>query len=55
MSADFEPSQGLAQAVQDHCKGVTASHKYPRQIKLLPELPKTTSARIRRETARTTG
>ena len=53
MSADFEPSQGLA--IQDHCKGVTAPHRYPRQIKLLPELPKTTSARIRRETARTTG
>ncbi|HEX4993082.1 MAG TPA: hypothetical protein VFV45_07590 [Rubrobacteraceae bacterium] len=34
--------------MQDFCKGQTAPYKYPRQIEFVPELPKTTSGKIRR-------
>ena len=45
---DYEPSDELAREIQDFCKGQTAPYKYPRQIEFVPELPKTTSGKIRR-------
>jgi acyl-coenzyme A synthetase/AMP-(fatty) acid ligase len=44
----YEPSDELAREIQDYCKGQTAPYKYPRQVEFVPELPKTTSGKIRR-------
>lgn len=38
----------LTKTLQDHVKTLTAPYKYPRAIEYLPELPKTTSGKIRR-------
>ena len=38
----------LTKELQDHVKKVTAPYKYPRIIEFVPELPKTTSGKIRR-------
>ena len=48
LGADYEPSDGLAREIQDFCRAQTAPYKYPRRIEFLPELPKTTSGKIRR-------
>lgn len=45
---DYEPSDELAREIQDFCKGATAPYKYPRRIEFVPDLPKTTSGKIRR-------
>jgi acyl-coenzyme A synthetase/AMP-(fatty) acid ligase len=45
---DYEPTDELAREIQDFCKGATAPYKYPRRIEFIPELPKTTSGKIRR-------
>ena len=45
---DYEPSEELAEEIQDYCKAQTAPYKYPRQIEFIEELPKTTSGKIRR-------
>ena len=42
------PGAALAAELQDHCKGVTAPYKYPREIEFVTELPKTISGKIRR-------
>ena len=61
LGASYKPSDELAREIQDFCKSVTAPYKYPRLIEFVPELPKTTSGKIRRvelrqrEAARTTG
>ena len=44
----YEPSNALAKEIQDFCKSHTAPYKYPRKIKFIDELPKTTSGKIRR-------
>ena len=44
----YEPSDDLAREIQDFCKAQTAPYRYPRQIEFVPELPKTTSGKIRR-------
>src|SRR5829696_1900665 len=46
--ADYELSDGLAREIQDFCRAQTAPYKDPRRIEFLPELPKTTSGKIRR-------
>lgn len=38
----------LVTLLQQHVKNLTAPYKYPRKIEFLPELPKTTSGKIRR-------
>ncbi|MBB6447412.1 acyl-CoA synthetase MbcS [Bacillus benzoevorans] len=38
----------LVKQLQEHVKSLTAPYKYPRKIEFLPELPKTTSGKIRR-------
>ncbi len=43
-----EPSAALAGELQDHVKRETAPYKYPRRIDFVPELPKTSSGKVRR-------
>jgi acetyl-CoA synthetase/medium-chain acyl-CoA synthetase len=45
---DYEPSDALAREIQDYCKANTAPYKYPRRVEFVPDLPKTTSGKIRR-------
>ena len=45
---DYEPSDALAKDIQEYCKAHTAPYKYPRRIEFIPDLPKTTSGKIRR-------
>jgi acyl-coenzyme A synthetase/AMP-(fatty) acid ligase len=52
-----QPSETLAQTLQDHVKSVTAPYKYPRIVDFADSLPKTSSGKIRRALLReaTTG
>jgi len=43
-----EPSEDLAHALKEHVKLQTAPYKYPRIVEFAPELPKTSSGKIRR-------
>ena len=43
----LEPTPTLKAALQQHCKGIVAPYKYPRDIEFVPELPKTTSGKTR--------
>ncbi len=49
----YEPSEALAQDLQEHVKKVTAPYKYPRKIEFVGSLPKTVSGKIRRVDLRT--
>lgn len=44
----FEPSDALAEEIQEYVKHHTAPYKYPRIIAFVSELPKTISGKIRR-------
>jgi acyl-coenzyme A synthetase/AMP-(fatty) acid ligase len=44
----FAPSEGLVCELQSHVKRETAPYKYPRIIDFVPQLPKTTSGKIKR-------
>ena len=44
----YQPSSALVVELQNHVKTVTAPYKYPREIEFVPELPKTSSGKIRR-------
>lgn len=44
----YEGSEDLTEEIQDHAKEQTAPYKYPRRIEYVPELPKTSSGKIRR-------
>jgi len=44
----FAASDGLARELQDHVKAQTAPYKYPRIVDFAPDLPKTSSGKIRR-------
>lgn len=41
-------SDALRRELQDHVKGLTAPYKYPRIVDFAPDLPKTSSGKIRR-------
>lgn len=43
-----DKKEEIIKLLQDHVKALTAPYKYPRKIEFLPELPKTTSGKIRR-------
>jgi acyl-coenzyme A synthetase/AMP-(fatty) acid ligase len=45
---DAEPSEKLAQELQEHCKRTTAPYKFPRIVEFTDELPKTASGKIKR-------
>jgi acyl-coenzyme A synthetase/AMP-(fatty) acid ligase len=44
----FSPTPALAKELQEHVKAETAPYKYPRIVDFAPELPKTSSGKIRR-------
>jgi acetyl-CoA synthetase/medium-chain acyl-CoA synthetase len=48
LAQGYQPSEQLAQEIQDHVKNVTAPYKYPREVEFASELPKTISGKIRR-------
>jgi acetyl-CoA synthetase len=48
----FEASDDLARELQDFVKAETAPYKYPRRIRFVDELPKTTSGKIHRAALR---
>jgi acetyl-CoA synthetase/medium-chain acyl-CoA synthetase len=48
LGKEYQPSDKLAQELQDHVKNVTAPYKYPREVEFATELPKTISGKIRR-------
>jgi acyl-coenzyme A synthetase/AMP-(fatty) acid ligase len=50
-----EPSDGLAEELQEHVKRVTAPYKYPRIVEFADELPKTASGKIKRSKLRADG
>jgi acyl-coenzyme A synthetase/AMP-(fatty) acid ligase len=45
---DAEPSEQLAEELQEHCKRTTAPYKFPRIVEFAEELPKTPSGKIKR-------
>src|ERR671917_1683015 len=47
-----EPSEALAEEIQEHVKAATAPYKYPRLVDFASELPKTPSGKIRRAALR---
>jgi acetyl-CoA synthetase len=49
------PDDELVRALQDHVKAETAPYKYPRRIDFAPDLPKTSSGKIRRALLREQG
>jgi acetyl-CoA synthetase len=48
LRAGHEPGDALARELQDHVKAQTAPYKYPRIVDFVPELPKTSSGKVRR-------
>ncbi|HEY5196816.1 MAG TPA: AMP-binding protein [Solirubrobacteraceae bacterium] len=48
LRAGYRPSAGLAEALQRHCRDVTAPYKYPRIVDFVDALPTTPSGKIRR-------
>ena len=45
---DQEGNAALANELQEHCKRETAPYKFPRIIEFVPELPKTSSGKVKR-------
>ncbi len=48
----FEPSEALAGELQKHVREQTAPYKYPRIVDFVPELPKTSSGKVKRAVLR---
>ena len=48
----YRASAGLARELQEHVKAQTAPYKYPRQVRFVDALPKTTSGKINRAALR---
>ncbi len=48
LAKGYEGTDALVRELQDHVKRVTAPYKYPRVVEFVPELPKTSSGKIRR-------
>jgi len=44
----FSPTPALAKELQEHVKAETAPYKYPRIVDFAPELPKTSSGKVKR-------
>jgi len=49
----YEPSEALAEELQDYVKETIAPYKYPRWIEFIPALPKTATGKIQRFKLRT--
>ncbi len=52
LRAGYVGSDELARELQDHVKAETAPYKYPRRVRFVDELPKTTSGKIHRAALR---
>ena len=48
LSEGYEPSESLAEELQQHVKERLAKYEYPRQLEFIDELPKTATGKIRR-------
>ena len=48
----YEPGENLKTELQEFVKQRLAKHEYPRKIEFLPELPKTTTGKVRRRDLR---
>lgn len=48
LAPGHQPSDALAQEIQEHVRRVTAPYKYPREVEFVEDLPKTISGKIRR-------
>jgi acyl-coenzyme A synthetase/AMP-(fatty) acid ligase len=49
---DGDGSGGLAAELQDHVKSTLSPHKYPRDVRFVPELPRTGSGKVDRRALR---
>jgi acetyl-CoA synthetase len=49
---DGEPSERLAEELQEHVREETAPYKYPRIVEFAEELPKTPSGKVKRNELR---
>jgi acyl-coenzyme A synthetase/AMP-(fatty) acid ligase len=45
---DGQPTDALAEEIQEFVKGHIAPYKYPRWVEFVPELPKTATGKIQR-------
>lgn len=52
LAKGYTASDELKKELQTHVKNVTAPYKYPRVVEFVPELPKTTSGKIKRSDIR---
>ncbi|MDQ6850613.1 MAG: AMP-binding protein [Actinomycetota bacterium] len=52
LRAGYAPSDELARELQEHVKVETAPYKYPRQVRFVAELPKTSSGKVHRAALR---
>jgi acetyl-CoA synthetase len=52
LAKGFDASDLLVKEIQNHVKKTTAPYKYPRIVEFVPELPKTTSGKIKRAAIR---
>jgi len=52
LNAGHEPSEALAAAISEHCRGLVAAFKAPRRIEFAAELPRTETGKIRRAALR---
>jgi acetyl-CoA synthetase len=48
VASGHEPSEELAEALQDHVKDRLAKYEYPREIEFVEEMPTTTTGKVRR-------
>jgi len=48
LAAGHQPSEALAEELQEHCKRLTAPYKYPRRIAFVDDLPKNVAGKILR-------
>ena len=55
LTAGFAAGDGLARELQEHVKRATAPYKYPRLVRFVDELPKTSSGKIKRAELRLPG
>lgn len=52
LTPGYDPSDTLAQDIQDYVKDTLARHEYPRRIEFVDDLPLTTTGKIRRNVLR---
>ncbi|WP_291479033.1 AMP-binding protein [Corynebacterium sp.] len=52
LSPDAEPGPTLEQSVVDHCRGLIAGYKVPRDYRVIDELPRTSTGKVRKNVLR---